>query len=52
MAAGRALWRRLLDNWLSCRELDLWPGRYPSLTPLDLPTWAAGMRLEDEEEGF
>ena len=49
--AGRWLWRDLLDKWLACRDADIWPGRHPSLEVLDLPTWAPGMR-PDEEGGF
>ena len=37
---GRTLYRTLLDLWVSCREADCWPGRYPALTPLELPRWA------------
>jgi hypothetical protein len=48
--AGRALYSTLLERWITCRDADLWPGRYPSLTTLDMPGWAAGMRQEDEEE--
>ena len=48
--AGRALWRRLLDEWVTCRDAGVWLGQYPSETVLEMPSWAAGMRLEDEEE--
>lgn len=37
---GRTLYRTLLDLWVSCRDADCWPGRYPALTPLELPRWA------------
>lgn len=48
--AGRRLWRRLFDQWMTCRDTGLWPGRYPSETTLDVQPWAAGMRDDEEEE--
>ena len=44
--AGRRLYRSFLDNWLTCRETGLWPGRYPGMNWLDLPPWAPGMESE------
>lgn len=34
---GRELYRRLLDLWISCRDADVWPGRFQVLTDLELP---------------
>ncbi|MCP3884182.1 MAG: hypothetical protein GY700_01660 [Propionibacteriaceae bacterium] len=47
--AGRRLWRRLLDEWITCRDTGLWLGRYPSEDILDMPLWAPGMYDDDEE---
>lgn len=48
--AGRWLWKSLLDQWVTCKETGLWPGKYPSLEDLDLPSWAAGMWPDETEE--
>ncbi len=48
--AGRAVYRHLLDTFLSCSREDVWPGRYPILERFDVPLLASGMTYG--EEGF
>lgn len=45
---GRALYRSLLDLWVSCRDADYWPGRFPALAQLELPRWAMGAEVGEE----
>lgn len=54
IAAGRALYTSLIDQLRSCMDSDMWPGRYPTLTPLSLPQWAEGMGIvaDNEENDF
>jgi hypothetical protein len=52
LAAGQRLYTKLLYRWIACVEADVWPGRYPSVTTIDLPPWAPGMEPDDESEGF
>jgi len=37
---GRALWKDLLEQWISCRDAGVWPGRYPNETPLQFKMWS------------
>lgn len=46
--AGRELYRRMIDTWVSCRETGDWYGRYPVLTRLELPRWAPGMATGED----
>lgn len=48
---GRALYRRLLDLYVQCRETGLWPGQIPTTRELELSPWAKGGKL-DEAEGW
>jgi hypothetical protein len=50
--AGHDLWRSLIDQWITCRDTGLWLGKFPSLTFLDMPRWAAGMQPDDDNEEF
>jgi hypothetical protein len=53
LEAGRRLWRRLFDQWVTCRDTGLWPGRYPNESVLELADWAAGMQPDaDDNEEF
>jgi hypothetical protein len=52
LAAGQRLYTMLLDRWIACTEADVWPGRYPSVTTVELPSWAPGVTPDDESEGF
>ncbi|MEQ9074126.1 MAG: PD-(D/E)XK nuclease-like domain-containing protein [Sandaracinaceae bacterium] len=49
---GRALYRSLLHRYVECQSAEWWPGLAPSLTPLDLPPWAAGGDDETDEEDW
>lgn len=42
LAAGRALYRRLLDQYGACGDADWWPGIAPDIVPLDVERWAPG----------
>ena len=46
--AGRVLYRSCIDQLLACTAADMWPGRYPAVAPLSLPTWAEGMGRDGE----
>jgi exodeoxyribonuclease VIII len=45
--AGREVYRRLLDTWVSCRETGEWYGRIPVGRRLELPRWAPGFEPEE-----
>jgi hypothetical protein len=40
LATGDELVDRLLRTLLECRKTKRWPGRYPEITPLEIPAWA------------
>jgi len=48
LEAGRRLYLRLLEKFVTCTQSDYWPGRFPAETPLDLPGWAPGMNEPNE----
>ena len=45
--AGREVYRRLLDTWVSCRDTGDWYGRIPVGRRLELPRWAPGFEPEE-----
>jgi hypothetical protein len=49
LVAGREVYRRLLDTWVSCHETGDWYGRIPVRRRLELPRWALGMTGDGEE---
>lgn len=50
LSEGRTLWRYLFDLWMSCRDAGVWPGRYPSETPLHFTRWSKGLPHTSEED--
>ena len=48
--AGRRLYRRLLDEWVECKEANLWPGQFPGIGELRPTHWAAGMEQDESGE--
>lgn len=47
LAAGRALWRRLLGLYAECQRAGEWPGAHETIEVLELPPWAAGVEGEE-----
>ncbi len=52
IAVGARRWRAWLDLLQTCRESGKWPGRYPDVTPINIPDYAIDVDdqliLEDE----
>jgi len=46
---GRQLKTRLFDTWIACKEANIWPGRYPSMTVFDPPNWYQDKEMYDED---
>lgn len=42
LATGRALYRRLADQYAACGDSEWWPGIAPDIVPLDVERWASG----------
>lgn len=49
MQAGRNLVVSLMRRYQECMASDYWPGAVPSLTQLQLPSWAPGFIEESED---
>lgn len=45
--AGQNVYRSLIRRLKQCSDADWWPGVGPTLEPLELPPWAAGMGTMD-----
>lgn len=50
---GRMIYRSLLQRLAECTAADYWPGVAPELRSLNLPPWAVGDAIDEEQsEGF
>jgi hypothetical protein len=49
LEAGRRIYRGLMRKLIECTEADYWPGVAPDLVQLELPPWAEGHGIANEE---
>jgi len=50
IAAGRSMCDGLLAKYMTCKQDDHWPGIAPDEVDLDLPAWAPGVAIDEDQE--